>query len=68
MKTYRIFTNDRGGSKYSALRDAQAKDRATALKLARVMAFTHEKVWAVEWPPTSEADKQWLRRHVGKDL
>jgi hypothetical protein len=58
MKTFRIFTQDRG-KKFSALRELKASD-------AREAVISVPSGWhpvAIEWPPTAEG-RAWLAKNV----
>jgi hypothetical protein len=71
MAVYRIFTNDRGKQKgvpmYSGLMDVEADDPHAAKKQAPKYFGppTFAVIVAIEWPPTTDASKAWLRKHVG---
>jgi len=75
MKIFRIFTNDRGKQKgifmYSAFRGVEAQSAAMAEKVAERLfgpfAYRgeHGPIKAIQWPPASQADKDWLEKHVG---
>lgn len=78
MKTFRIFTNDRGravsldGSPrfplYSAYRDVQALNAKVARMFCpREFDSPHcAEAVAIAWPPETAADKAWIAKHVGK--
>jgi hypothetical protein len=76
---FRIFTNDRGKRKgvflYSAFTGIEAATATDAERLAEYrhgpFAYkpgAHGPIKAIQWPATSEADKQWLAKHVGEPL
>ena len=74
IMTYRIFTNDRGKRKgmpmYSALTDLKAADLGSAELKAerRFVTFGpphYAPIKAIELPPSSQASKEWLAKHVG---
>jgi hypothetical protein len=71
--TFRIFTNDRGKERgvpmYSALTTLKAADLDSAeLKAERRFASfgppEYAPIKVIEWPPTSEASKDWLAKHT----
>jgi hypothetical protein len=69
--TFRIFTNDRGElhgtAMFSAFRDIDAISALQAeLRANRRFAYAgrHTDVKAIEWPPTSQASKDWLAKHT----
>lgn len=74
MKTFRVFTNDRGKKKgvflYSAFGPMRASTAAEAEALFEKKhgqlpyRGPHGPVKAIEWPPQSEADKAWLIEHT----
>lgn len=72
--TYRVFSNDRGKIRgvpmYSCLTILTAGSKASAELKAqrRYRAFgppDFAPIKAIEWPPASQASKDWLARHVG---
>jgi hypothetical protein len=75
---FRIFTNDRGKQKgvfmYSAFRDIDAVNASEAAMAADscfgpfAYVGAHGPIKAVQWPPVSKADKDWLTEHVGENL
>jgi hypothetical protein len=71
MRTYRVFTNDRGRARgvpmYSALRDVKAASRRIAVSKINA-AFgppDFAPIVAIEWPATQQESKDWLKKHVG---
>jgi hypothetical protein len=73
LMTYKIFTNDRGKEwgvpMYSALTTLTAGSLAGAeLKAGRRFACfgppEYAPIKAIEWPPTSQASKDWLAKHT----
>lgn len=78
--TFRIFTNDRGMEKgvpmYSCL-TAVGTGGGLVIDAVTALEFANERfsqlgesagfapLKAIEWPPTSEASKAWLAKHVG---
>jgi hypothetical protein len=60
MKTYRIYTRDRG-KKYSALREIKAISENEALRRAALPPDWHAV--AIEWPPSAISEK-WLKKNV----
>jgi len=73
VMTFRVFTNDRGKVRgvpmYSALTTITAGSQAGAeLKAGRRFACfgppEYASVKAIEWPPTTQAAKDWLAKHT----
>ena len=74
MSTYRIFTNDRGMKNgvlmYSCLKEVTAASPEEARKKCppQFDAPHYAPAVAIRWPAQSTADKNWLKKHVGKEL
>jgi hypothetical protein len=65
MKTYRIFTRDRG-RKYSALVESRGVDPPDAVRRARGVANLKTipgMLKAIEWPP-NEIGKRWIEENT----
>lgn len=62
MKKYRVFCNDRGGEKYSAVKDVMAISAYAAARKVKP-AWRGEKLHAVRWPANARG-LQWLDEHV----
>lgn len=70
---YRIFTNDRGAPNgvpmYSCLKEVTASSLEAARKQCPPVfdAPNYAPAMAVHWPASaqSDAEKAWLRKHVG---
>lgn len=71
MKTYRVFTNDRGKRRgvalYSCLKECKAKDAEAAARSVHPGYGMPEfaPIVALEWPATDLAAARWLKKHVG---
>lgn len=70
MKSFRVFTNDRGMLRgvpmYSALKGVQELSaEAAARSVNPDFGVPHfAPIVAVEWPPKSKEAKDWLAKHV----
>jgi hypothetical protein len=72
--TFRIFTNDRdeeaGVPMYSCLMEMKGSSLEGVQSKARLL-YRHfgppkfAPIVAVEWPATTQASKDWLKKHVG---
>lgn len=71
MKVYRVFSNDRSEKLFSGLMEVKAKTAGDALRIVKAKNPPIRRPWgveeyhAVQWPVTLEADKGWMRKHVG---
>lgn len=71
--TFRIFTNDRGMVRgvpmysaytaYTAL-DLLSAERTAAEQFKALGPPDYAPVKVIEWPPTSQASKDWLAKHA----
>jgi len=76
MRTYRIFTNDRGTKHgvpmYSCLMEAQARtaEEARGQCPPEYDEPNFAPAKAIRWPEIVQSDdeKEWLKKHVGKDI
>jgi hypothetical protein len=76
MNTYRIFTNDRGMKNgvlmYSCLKEVRAASPVAARRKCppQFDAPNYAPAMAIRWPESvqSTADKNWLKKHVGKGI
>ena len=73
--TYRVFTNDRapknGVPMYSCFSEVKAEDAGLARKTVPEkfgIAGGLAPIIAIEWPPSTQASKDWLDKHVGPNV